>query len=62
MTELEKIAQAILALSYSDLTEMAGELVMMQNGAKDEGWEWVTSEVYGEKGLAQMLHSWAESQ
>ena len=62
MATPNNVADAILTLSYSDLIGLASELVNMQKGAKDDGWEWLTSEVHGEYGLAQMLYSWAESQ
>lgn len=62
MATPKNVAQVILTLSYSDLIRMASELVSMQKGAKDEGWEWLPGEVHGEYGLAEMLHSWAEGQ
>lgn len=54
------IAQTILLMKYDELVALASELVRMQKDAKDDGWEWDTTEVYGEFGLAHMLHSWAE--
>jgi hypothetical protein len=62
MATPKNVAQVILTLSYSDLVGMAKDLVDMQKGAKDDGWEWLTEEVHGDHGLAEMLHSWAESQ
>jgi hypothetical protein len=62
MATPKNVAQAIMELSYSDLIGIASELVNMQKGAKDDGWEWLPSEVHGQYGLAEMLHAWAESQ
>lgn len=58
---MEEIAKKMLELPYSDLLEMACELVAMQRGAKEDGWEWKPDEVHGEYGMMQMLYSWAES-
>jgi hypothetical protein len=62
MATTKIVAGSIKALKYSDLIDLANDLVQMQQAAKEDGWEWLTSEVHGEYGLAQMLYSWAEAQ
>ena len=62
MSTTKDVAEAIKVMSYSELIELASDLVAMQKGAKDDGWEWIPTQIHGEFGLAQMLYSWAESQ
>lgn len=62
MATKEDIAKAIVSLSYPDLIDFANDLVAMQKGAKEDGWEWRLDELHGEYGLAQMLYSWADAQ
>lgn len=61
MDKIEKIAAGILELTHTELVEMANELVAMQSGAKEDGWEWKPSELHGQYGMVEMLHAWAES-
>ena len=62
MSEKSRIADIIKSMTYEELIDIASDLVEMQKGTKDDGWEWRPNETYGEFGLAQMLYCWAESQ
>jgi hypothetical protein len=57
---IEIIAKTIMDMKYAELVLLAEQLVNMQKGAKDDGWEWLPGDVHGEFGLINMLHCWAE--
>jgi len=61
MATMEDVAKAIMDMTHTELVAMAGELVEMQKGAKEDGWEWKPCELHGEHGMISMLHAWAES-
>lgn len=61
-TRISLLASTIRSMTYAELTSVANDLVDMQQGAKKDGWAWKPHETYGSFGMAQMLHSWAESQ
>jgi len=56
------VAQAIREMTYEELITLTSTLVNMQKHAKEDGWEWDPTEVHGEFGLANMLHSWASAE
>lgn len=61
MGKIEKVAAAIMDLTHAEMIEMCTELVQMQSGAKDDGWEWKPTELHGEYGMMAMIHAWADS-
>ena len=62
MSHISLLASTIRSLTYDEMISVASDLVQMQKGAREDGWAWRPQETYGEFGMAQMLHSWAESQ
>lgn len=62
MSQKNLLASTLMSMTYAELTSVANDLVDMQKGAKESGWAWKPNETYGEYGMAQMLHSWAEGQ
>lgn len=61
MTKKAQIAKILLTMTFSEIEEVADDLVQMQVQAKEDEWEWEPGETYGEFGLLRMLHSWAEA-
>ena len=57
-----QLAEIIKSMTYQELIDVANDLVEMQKGAREDGWDWKPNETHGEFGMANMLISWAESQ
>ncbi len=53
-----QVAKILLGMTYKELSEVSLYLARMQDA--ESGVKWKPHKAYGEHGMMEMLHSWAE--